>query len=125
MGWSPLALCPPDHAGCTPQHVAGCASPGKRPWPKWKAYQDACPQADEVRRWYRQLPNSNVGACLGPVSGIVRADIDGERGAELLRIKSGGDLPPTLEFTSGGSGSGMLFAIPEGVTLKTTSDKGD
>jgi hypothetical protein len=38
QGWSPLALCPPDHAGVSGQHETTCQKPGKAPlWP-WKQY---------------------------------------------------------------------------------------
>ena len=124
-GWSPLALCPPEHAGCTAAHVERCSCPGKRPWIKWKKYQDQHATPAEVEHWFRKLPNSNVGIALGPVSGLIRIDVDGAKGAELLQQKSGGELPSTLEFTSGGSGLGLLYSISEGCTLKTTSDKGD
>jgi hypothetical protein len=47
-------------------------------------------------------------------------DVEGDAGeAELLR-RSGGDLPATWEFTSG-KGRGLLYAIPAGATLRTTS----
>lgn len=125
LGFCPLPLCPPDHAGCDKRHVDKCGSPGKSPWIKWKEFQERLPTADEVRGWFSQRPNSNVGLALGSISGLVRVDVDGVQGDELLRIKSGGDLPETLEFTSGGSGRGLLFRIPEGAAVKTTTAKGD
>ena len=81
-----------------------------------KDFQDRLPTEDELRRKWRDLPNGNVGIALGPVSGLVRIDVDGPGGEALLAQKSGGDLPPTLEFTSGreNAGRGLLYAIPAG-----------
>src|SRR5262249_43822834 len=125
-GVSVLALCPPDHVGVarvSKGHGKGCGSPGKRPWHTWKEFQDRLPTVAEVKGWWQQLPNSNFGAALGPVSGMVRIDREGEAAERQLQEISGGDLPPTWEFKSGradGTGRGLLYAIPDGVVFKTT-----
>jgi putative DNA primase/helicase len=119
-GWSVLALCSPDHDGFQGDWHR-CGSPGKRPWHGWKHHQDRLPTVLEVQdRWVRH-PNSNVGITLGPVSGLVRGDVDGPEAVKALRHLSKGDLPKTLKFTGGRTDSyGLLFAIPEGVELRTT-----
>jgi hypothetical protein len=119
-GLSVLSLCPPDHVGVGREHQ--CESPGKRPWHTWKPYQEKLPTEAEVRGWWRLKPNSNVGVALGPVSGLVRVDVEGEEGERRLAELSKGDLPPTWEFTSG-KGRGLLYRIPEGVELRTTYEK--
>jgi putative DNA primase/helicase len=93
------------------------------PWHTWTEYQTALPSEDDIRSWWRVLPTSNVGCALGPVSGIVRLDIEGAAAHQQLREISGGDLPETLEFKSGrrdGTGKGILWAIRPGVTFRTT-----
>jgi putative DNA primase/helicase len=126
-GWPALACCPPDHMGVGREHGKRCASPGKRPWHTWKEYQTRLPTEDDVRAWWHQTPTGNVGVALGPLGGIVRIDVDGAGGERLLAECSGGDLPPTLEFTSGraNGGRGILYAIPPGVTFKTTFEQPD
>ena len=124
-GWSVLGLCPPDHVGVGRAHGKSCTEPGKRPWPnegRWKEYQDRLPTEDEVQRWWQEHPLLNVGAALGPVSGLVRIDVDGAGGEAALDDLSGGDLPLTLEFLSGrpDGGRGLLYAIPGDAVLKTT-----
>jgi hypothetical protein len=54
-------------------------------------------------------------------------DIDGPGGEAKLQQISGGDLPETLEFTSGrdNGGRGLLYQIPAGVTLRTTTYHGE
>jgi len=122
-GWSVLAICPPDHAKVGTHHEKHCKNPGKAPWGKWKEFQERLPTEDELRRKFRDNPHLNVGIALGPVSGLIRVDVDGPGGEAKLERLSGGDLPATLEFTSGraNGGRGLLFRIPEGVTLRTTS----
>src|SRR5262245_53676972 len=121
-GWSALALCNPLHIGVGKKHLANCKSPGKRPIRNWKQYQRELPTETDIRDWWRDNPLSNVGIALGPVSGLVRVDADGPGGEQALQKASGGILPDTLEFTSG-RGRGLLFAIPPGVELRTTTEK--
>jgi hypothetical protein len=122
FGLSPLALCPPDHVGCGKGHR--CDSPGKRPLHPWKGLQVTHASLDQIDSWWGQHPNANVGITLGEVSGVVRVDVEGPAGEAKLREKSKGDLPPTWEFTTprkNGS-RGLLYAIPPGVLLRTTSE---
>lgn len=129
LGWSILALCPPDHVGVglvNKKHSKECKHFGKTPWHLWKEFQSRLPSEDEVRALWRQLPNSNVGIALGPVSGIVRVDTEGPAGEAALLARSGGDLPTTLEFVSGrkdGTGRGILYRIPPGAVLRTTYER--
>jgi hypothetical protein len=124
-GWRPLPLCDPDHVGVGREHGQECKTPGKAPLVRWTDLHDPAkpaPTADQVRRWWRQNPTANNGLVLGPASGVVRVDVDGPAGEERLQEISGGDLPATLEFTSGrpNGGRGLLYKIPDGVHLKTT-----
>jgi hypothetical protein len=122
--WPVVALCPPDHVGVarvSEDHARTCKTPGKRPWHRWKEFQGRPPSEAEVREWWRRMPNSNVGVALGRV---LRVDVDGPAGEDRLRQLSGGDLPPTLEFTgdiSKGS-RGLLYLAPPGIDLRTTSE---
>jgi hypothetical protein len=125
MGWSVLAVCPPDHAGVGKTHGQNCLSPGKAPWGPWKEFQDRLPTEKELRKKWEDNSTLNVGIALGPVSGLIRVDVDGPAGEERLQAISGGDLPDTLEFTSGrqNGGRGLLYSVPHGVSLRTTAEK--
>ena len=92
LGWSVLALCPPDHAGMGDKHTEHCESPGKRPWHSWTEHQSRSATEQEIRGWWNAHPNSNVGVALGAVSGLVRVDVEGELGEAALQQKSAGDL---------------------------------
>jgi hypothetical protein len=125
-GWASEALCTPDHVGMGRNHCAKCDHPGKVPWHTWKDLQARLPTEDEIRGWWKQNPLSNVGITLGGVTGLIGPDIDGPEGEALLRDKSRGDVPLTLEFTSGRKNGGrrLLYKIPAGVKLRTTGLKG-
>jgi hypothetical protein len=125
LGWSVLAVCPPDHVGVGAKHGRDCDSPGKAPWGPWTEYQDRLPTEEELRQKWHDNPRLNVGLALGPVSGLIRIDVDGPGGEKRLQELSGGDLPDTLEFTSGrdNGGYGRLYKIPPGVQVQTTHEK--
>ena len=123
LGWSSLCLCPADHVGVGRGHAKVCKSPGKVPIEPWKEFQDRRATVAELERLWRDYPNANVGLALGPVSNLVRVDIEGSDLEPVLQQLSQGDLPPTLEFRSGrkdGTGRGILYRIPAGIMVKTT-----
>jgi len=127
LGWSVLPLCPPDHVGVGKRH-RGCQSPGKRPFfpdrdagsGEWKEFQTRRATEGEVRRWWDKHPRLNVGAAMGPVSGLAAVDVDDEEGEELLVALSGGDLPETWEYTTG-KGRRLLYRLPPGADVRTQS----
>jgi len=122
-GWSVLPLCPPDHVGVGKDH-RGCQSPGKRPFfptkdarsGEWKEFQGRAATEEELRREWNFHPRLNVGMALGPVSGLVGIDVDDEDGDRLLEELSGGDLPRTLEYTTG-KGRRLLYRLPAGAAV--------
>jgi hypothetical protein len=116
---TPLALCPPDHRGVSRKHSQECNSPGKSPFHKWKQFQTRQPTETEIRQWFKQVPNANVGLALGD---IVRIDVDGEAGEALLRELCD-EMPVTVEFTSPSGGRGLLFRVPPGAKIKTTTKR--
>lgn len=124
MGWPVLALCPPDHVGVGRKHGRTCKSPGKAPLVAWKAYQDELPTEEEVRRWWEWNPLANLGVALGNLVRLVGIDSDGEGGEEMVRGLARGELPTTLEFTSGGGGRRRLYLIPAGVNFRPTHQPG-
>jgi putative DNA primase/helicase len=122
-GWCAIPCCPPDHVGVGKGH-ARCKSPGKAPLVRWTEFQSRRPTAGEINDWWRRWPNANVYVVLGPVSGLVRLDVDAGQGEEFLAEVSGGDLPDTLEMVTGG-GRGLFYAIPPGFTPRPTHRHGD
>ncbi len=118
LGWAALATCPPDHCGVGAGHRRTCRSPGKRPLGRWERWQQRLPTREELFAQWRQQPNANVGVVLGAVSGLVGIDVDGPGGQALLDSLSGGELPPTLAFTTG-RGFRLLYGLLEGDRVAT------
>ena len=111
-GWSAIPLCPWDHDGIPGGHQKECKSPGKAPlWP-WKTYQERTPKEAEVKLWWNRVPFANVGIALGPVTGLLGLDIDGDQGEALLQEWSHGEPINTLEFQTPGGGRRLLFKYP-------------
>lgn len=89
---------------------------GKRPIVAWKHFEQRAASADEVRGWFRQHANANVGIVTGAVSAIIVLDIDvAHDGAEsLARLTAeNGALPRTVEAITGGGGRHLYFAYPQ------------
>jgi hypothetical protein len=120
-GWPALALCPPDHQGVGRTHSKQCKHWGKAPWGEWKEFQTRLPTEDHLRRKWRDNPHLNVGMALGWIH--VGLDVDKLGGEEVLSRLSAGDLPPTLEFTTG-KGRRLLYRVTAGVELRPTPKPG-
>jgi putative DNA primase/helicase len=86
----------------------------RRPCVQWKEYQTSRPDADQIRSWWTEYPDAYIGLALGPVSGVLRVDVEGNGYTELEKL---GGLPDTMRFKSPG-GHGWLFQHCDGVTSK-------
>jgi hypothetical protein len=88
---------------------------GKHPLVAWRDYQRKRATPDEVRSWYAQWPNANVGIITGQISNLVVIDVDpahkGEQSLAELTERYGA-LPETLTACSGGGGRHLYFAAP-------------
>src|SRR5262249_50704079 len=117
--------CSPDHRGCSAKHVAECSRAGKTPRCAWKRYQTERPDPATVRDWWKRWPASNVGLTMGPVSGLLGLDVDGDGGRQLLLEWAGGqeNIPPTLAFTTPNDGLRLLFAWPDGLDVRIRSHR--
>jgi putative DNA primase/helicase len=75
-----------------------------------------------LQKWHAN-PQLNVGVTLGGITGLIGLDVDGDTGEEVLCRLACGDLPPTLEFTSG-KGRRLLYRVASGLTLRPTPKPG-
>ena len=57
----------------------------KKPAIDWKEFIDRKPTEEEVRRWWSDKPNCNIGVVTGPVSGICVVDVDSGDPAEIYK----------------------------------------
>lgn len=77
QGWSVIPLYSRTPAGQCTCGNGSCPKPGKHPRIAWKKYQETRPTEAEVKSWWRQWPEANVGIVLGKVSsGLAVLDID-------------------------------------------------
>ena len=92
-----------------------CSSPGKHPRIKWKDNTKVAFTPEQLREWWEQFPESNVGIVTGEISGIVVIDVDGEEGLKSM-LDAGLDvneLPPTVKSKTGGGGLHLIYRYPE------------
>jgi hypothetical protein len=128
-GWCPIPLCPPDHVGVRERggsvHGHKCRSPGKSPLiARWTSFP-ALPTADQIRGWWRQWPNCNLGIVLGQISGVIGIDVDGARGETTwtAAVKSGELPPPTAAFTTSAGNRRLLFSITPNQVVNISKTK--
>ncbi|HEV3116195.1 MAG TPA: AAA family ATPase [Gemmataceae bacterium] len=101
-GWSPVALCPADHAEVDAAHERTCVTPGCTPlWP-WTEYQHRLPSERVLAIYWNRNRLANVGIALGAVSGLV---------AVVYERFACEALPETLEVVGPGSRQ-LLYALP-------------
>jgi hypothetical protein len=89
----------------------------KRPLLAWQGFQKTRADAAQVREWYREWPQANLGIVTGAVSGLVVLDVDPKHqgDASLAELeRRHGSLPRTVEAVSGGGGRHLYFAHPGG-----------
>jgi len=70
----------------------------KEPLINWKEYQSKAPTEGEVRQWWSENPDANIGIVTGKVSGICVLEIDNKDFIE------GREIPVTPTAISGGKG---------------------
>ena len=86
-----------------------CDSPGKHPRPL-HGFQEASIDEAQIRKWWEQWPEANIGVATGSDSGRIVLDVDGPEGVEALKDKH---LPPTA-VSHTGRGTHYWFQAPSG-----------
>ena len=56
----------------------------KKPYVRWKPYQERLPTEEQVTRWFSEWPDAGIGLVLGPVSGVLALDVDSEQAYGVL-----------------------------------------
>jgi hypothetical protein len=95
--WSVIPLCPR----------------GKRPLLRWSVYQYQRPGPDDVKDWFGQWPDANIGIVTGLLSGLLVLDVDPKHGGDesLAKMESAHQpLPRTVEAVTGGGGRHIYFS---------------
>lgn len=71
---------------------------------------------DQIKRWFSNGHNYNIGIATGEKSGIFALDIDPDHGGNeslLDLIRENGALPQTVESLTGGGGHHIIFKCPD------------
>jgi hypothetical protein len=94
----------------------------KKPFVEWKRYQTERATAEQIKEWWKQYPEANVGIVTGKEFGIVVVDV--ENGGRI------DDLPPTVVSKTGGGGFHYYYRHPgeivkNGVRIGNKEDKRD
>ena len=91
-----------------------CESAGKHPRTAG-GFKDATCDAEQIREWWKQWPDANVGIVTGTASGFVALDVDprheGNESLEQLELEFG-KLPNGPCVRTGGGGEHRLFSHP-------------
>jgi hypothetical protein len=70
----------------------------------------------QIRNWWRQFPNANIGILTGRKSGVFVVDIDPKNGGDesICHILNGQNkFPETATQKTGSGGSHILFSYPD------------
>jgi Bifunctional DNA primase/polymerase, N-terminal len=95
-----------------------------------EGFKDATRDVTQIRRWAAEYRTCNWGMPTGAVTGIFALDIDikpaeGKRGDETLDrlMTEHGPLPDTVTTLTTTGGMHLWFRLPEGATIKSSSEK--
>lgn len=122
FGWRVFPLHSVDASGCT-CGAATCTGtkPGKHPRTP-RGCLDATTDADQIRAWWSQWPDANVGVATG--GGLVVVDIDprhgGDEGFDDLTQRLG-KIPDTVEALTGSKGRHIYLSVPQGVEIRNSA----
>jgi hypothetical protein len=102
---------------------------GKQPWiakaDGGHGFQDATLDPAQIRRWWSDWPEANIGMPTGAVSNTVVLDVDpakGGRAAIEALCQSYVPLPPTMQSFTGGGGVHYFFLHP-GEALQNSASR--
>jgi predicted P-loop ATPase len=122
FGWRVFPLHSVDASGCTCGSPACTGTkPGKHPRTA-RGCLDASTDAEQIRAWWTQWPDANIGVATG--NGLVVIDIDprhgGDESFDELRERLG-KLPDTVEALTGSKGRHIYLAVPKGVEVRNSA----
>lgn len=99
----------------------------KVPYKGSRGFKDATDNEQEIRHWWTQTPNANIGIATGSRSFCFVLDVDTRDGgdASLLALEAKhGPLPETVIAMTGGGGRHCFFRHPGGRVKNSVSGIG-
>jgi putative DNA primase/helicase len=104
---------PTNDGGCSCGKL-NCKSIGKHPITK-NGFKDATTDEQQIRKWWDEWPNANIGMPMGRETGLFALDID-EGGEDEL--KKHPQLPHSIQSRTGSGGRHIFFFIPRHKEIK-------
>ncbi|MSU54742.1 MAG: hypothetical protein EXS48_02860 [Candidatus Staskawiczbacteria bacterium] len=86
----------------------------KKPLILWKKYQTERATPDQIKAWFTQFPDMNIGAATGAISGIIVVDVEKDGPVE--------SFPKTTTVRTGGLGWHLYYKYPN-QTIKNSARK--
>ncbi|MBP3509202.1 phage/plasmid primase, P4 family [Oscillibacter sp.] len=123
MGLAVIPLHTPQGDGGCSCGKANCGSCGKHPR-TGKGSREATRDPEQIRAWWQQWPDANIGIATGRVTGLMVIDIDTRhQGDEYFPElpERYGELPETWEVQTGG-GRHMYFRTPETALIRNRAN---
>lgn len=93
IGWSPFPV----------------AKGTKDPLVSWTICQTEIANEAQIRAWWKEFPDANIGIATGPVSDIVVFDVDAKHGRSSKEFI----IPVTVSSNTGGGGEHFIFKYPK------------
>lgn len=94
-GWAVFPVHTPGQDGRCSCGNARCGSPGKHPRTA-QGFKDATTSEEQIRKWWRQWPDANIGLATGEASNVIVVDVDGAPGEQAIAEREL-CIPDTLE----------------------------
>lgn len=121
-----VCTCPCNKECKDGEHKCGseCESKGKHPIARLAPSGSISATTDPeiIRRWWREVPNANIGGRMGGALRILGVDTDPRAGGDAsfhdLVEAHGDEWTSTLRHKSGGGGFHLFFTLPEGVEFR-------
>jgi hypothetical protein len=76
----------------------------KQPNLSWKKYQKKAASQSQIKKWWTEKPDYNIGIITGAISEVIVVDIDSFEGQEVYRNTIGA-IPNTIRQTTGKPGA--------------------
>ncbi len=89
----------------------------KRPLIGWKEFHTRIATEEEVRGWFEQWPDAQLGLVTGAISGLAVVDIEKEFG-DYKKL----NLPETMVSRTGSGGYHLFYQMVEGVRNRAKID---
>lgn len=119
-GWAVIPLHTPTPYGKCSCKNPNCKNQGKHPRIRnWQNNGSTSP--DQIRKWWKQWPDANIGLVTGEQNQIFVLDVDPGHGGDVSLDRltdEHGDLPETPRQQTGSGGEHYVFQLPKGVKIR-------